>query len=73
MLLTKRPKWTWLPAVREGAVWVLDGPAYFNRPGPRIVRGAEILAQVLHGVRVAEPFTDAEARRVPVTASGGSK
>ncbi|MGW6445293.1 cobalamin-binding protein [Lentzea sp. NPDC055074] len=30
--------------------WVLDGPSYFNRPGPRIVRGVEILAHVLHGV-----------------------
>jgi iron complex transport system substrate-binding protein len=48
-LLTRRPEWTDLPAVRRGAVWVLDGPAYFNRPGPRVVRGAEILAQVLHG------------------------
>jgi iron complex transport system substrate-binding protein len=47
-VLTRRPGWTDLPAVRRGAVWVLDGPAYFNRPGPRVVRGAEILAQVLH-------------------------
>jgi iron complex transport system substrate-binding protein len=31
-------------------VWVLDGPAYFNRPGPRVVRGAEVLAHVLHGI-----------------------
>jgi len=29
-------------------LWVLDGPSYFNRPGPRIVRGAEVLAHVLH-------------------------
>jgi ABC-type Fe3+-hydroxamate transport system substrate-binding protein len=48
-VLTGRPGWTDLPAVRDGAVWVLDGPAYFNRPGPRVVRGAEMLAQVLHG------------------------
>jgi iron complex transport system substrate-binding protein len=48
-VLTERPGWADLPAVRAGAVWVLDGPAYFNRPGPRVVRGAEILAQVLHG------------------------
>lgn len=48
-VLTDRPGWTDLPAVRAGAVWVLDGPAYFNRPGPRVVRGAEVLAHVLHG------------------------
>jgi iron complex transport system substrate-binding protein len=31
--------------------WILDGPAYFNRPGPRVVDGIEILADVLHQVR----------------------
>ncbi|MGH3881309.1 MAG: cobalamin-binding protein [Actinophytocola sp.] len=49
-VLTGRSGWADLPAVRDGAVWVLDGPAYFNRPGPRVVRGAEVLAEVLHGV-----------------------
>jgi iron complex transport system substrate-binding protein len=48
-VLTGRPGWADLPAVRNGAVWVLDGPAYFNRPGPRVVRGAEVLAHALHG------------------------
>ncbi|MFI5585291.1 cobalamin-binding protein [Amycolatopsis sp. NPDC051758] len=47
--LETRPGWADLPAVRAGRVWVLDGPAYFNRPGPRVVRGAEILAAVFHG------------------------
>ncbi|MFD5095296.1 hypothetical protein ACFWMR_32160 [Amycolatopsis thailandensis] len=41
--LTGLPGWDDMPAVR-----VLDGPAYFNRPGPRVVDGAEILADVLH-------------------------
>lgn len=45
--------------------WVLDGPAYYNRPGPRVVRGAEVLAQVLHGVDFG--VTRAEARRVRAT------
>ncbi|RKT54635.1 ABC transporter substrate-binding protein [Saccharothrix australiensis] len=62
--LTARPGWADLPAVRSGEVWVLDGPAYFNRPGPRVVRGAEVLVHVLHGVTVAEPVRPAEARRV---------
>lgn len=57
--LTRLPGWAQLPAVRADAVWVLDGPAYFNRPGPRVVRGAEVLAQVLHGV-----YPDAGATRV---------
>ncbi|WP_155543850.1 cobalamin-binding protein [Amycolatopsis camponoti] len=47
--LADRPGWADLPAVRAGQVWVLDGPAYFNRPGPRVVRGAEILAEIFGG------------------------
>ncbi|MFJ6053718.1 cobalamin-binding protein [Streptomyces sp. NPDC092307] len=63
-LLTSLPGWDELPAVQAGQVWVLDGPAYFNRPGPRVVRGAEVLAHVLHGVRTGDPVTEAEARRL---------
>lgn len=63
-LLTGLPGWQDLPAVRADRVWVLDGPSYFNRPGPRVVRGAEVLAHVLHGVRASEPVTPAEARRL---------
>ncbi|MFD4247078.1 cobalamin-binding protein [Streptomyces sp. NPDC058525] len=63
-LLTSLPGWGELPAVRAGEVWVLDGPAYFNRPGPRVVRGAEVLAHVLHGVRAGEPVGEGEARRL---------
>ncbi|WP_285478129.1 cobalamin-binding protein [Amycolatopsis sp. NBRC 101858] len=47
--LANLPGWADLPAVRAGEVWVLDGPAHFNRPGPRVVDGAEILATILAG------------------------
>jgi len=43
------PGWSGLSAVRDGRVWVVDGPAYFNRPWPRVVDGAEILAGILSG------------------------
>ncbi len=36
------------PAVRERRVWLADGNAYFNRPGPRIVESLEILAACVH-------------------------
>jgi len=36
------------PAIKQGAVWVADGNAYFNRPGPRIVDSLEILAACVH-------------------------
>jgi iron complex transport system substrate-binding protein len=53
--LAARPGWADLPAVRSGRVWVVDGPAYFNRPGPRVVRGVEVLAHVLHGIGTVAP------------------
>lgn len=46
--LTERPGWQQLQAVRGGRVFVTDGNQYFNRPGPRIVESAEILAEILH-------------------------
>ena len=36
-----------LPAVRAGRFYVVDSPAYFSRPGPRIVHAPEILAEIL--------------------------
>lgn len=41
-------KWLGLKAVQTGQVWAVNGPAYFNNSGPRVVDGAELLAQVLH-------------------------
>lgn len=41
-------QWYDLPAVRAGEVYVVDGSSYFNRPGPRVVDGIEVLASVLH-------------------------
>jgi iron complex transport system substrate-binding protein len=46
--LTERPEWPDLRAVRQGRVFVLDGNAYFNRPGPRLYRSVELLAAVLY-------------------------
>jgi iron complex transport system substrate-binding protein len=45
-LLTRRPGWADLPAVRAGRVYLTDGSAFFSRPGPRVVRGLEILAEI---------------------------
>ena len=36
------------PAVENQRVFVADGNAFFNRPGPRLVESAEILAAVTH-------------------------
>jgi iron complex transport system substrate-binding protein len=46
--LVKDPRWQGLSAGRRGAVYIVDGHHYFNRPGPRLVESAEILAEILH-------------------------
>jgi len=43
-LLTAHPRWDELPAVRNRRVYSVDGNAYMNRPGPRLVDSAEIIA-----------------------------
>ncbi len=47
-LLRARPGWHELPAVAGDDVWIVDGSAYFSRPGPRLVDSLEILAGILH-------------------------
>ena len=47
-VLTDRPDWKTLKAVQSDRVFVTDGNQYFNRPGPRLVESAEILAELLH-------------------------
>ncbi len=46
--LISDPRWTKLPAVQNDKVFITDGNQYFNRPGPRVVESAEILAECLH-------------------------
>ena len=47
-ILTKHPAWKTLKAVKNGKVFLTNGNAYFNRPGPRLVDSAEILAEIFH-------------------------
>ncbi len=47
-LLSARPGWDTLRAVRTGRVYLTNGSAYFNRPGPRIIDGLEMLATMIH-------------------------
>ena len=47
-LLYRLPRWNQLPAVKQGRVFAVNGHAYFNRSGPRLVDGLEILAQIIH-------------------------
>ncbi len=45
-LLQQHPAWHMLSAVRNGRVYAIDGNAYLNRSGPRLVESAELLARV---------------------------
>jgi len=47
-ILEGRPGWADLPCVQSKRVHVVDGSAYFSRPGPRLVDSLEILAGLLH-------------------------
>jgi iron complex transport system substrate-binding protein len=47
-LLTSLDGWESLPAVQNRRVYVTDGNQYFNRPGPRLVESAQILAEIFH-------------------------
>ena len=43
-----RVGWYDLPAVRAGRVYIVNSPSYFSRPGPRTVKGLEMLAEIIH-------------------------
>ncbi len=58
-LLTEHENWEELRAVKNDEVYVVHGSHYFNRPGPRIVIGLEILAKILH----SELFPDIKVPR----------
>jgi iron complex transport system substrate-binding protein len=46
-VLQEKPGWKNLRAVKAGKVFLVDGNAYFNRPGPRLVDSLEILAAIV--------------------------
>lgn len=45
--LTGHPRWRELPAVRNRRVYAVDGNAFLNRPGPRIVESIELVAGLI--------------------------
>ena len=46
--LRRYPGYEELQAVRNGQVWVVDGPRHFSQAGPGLLEGMEILARILH-------------------------
>ena len=48
--------------MRNGEVYAVEGPAYFNRPGPRLVNGLELLARLFHPSRFGMAFPEGAQR-----------
>ena len=59
--LRQREGWNDLPAVRAHKVFAVHGSAYFSRPGPRLIDGLEILAQLIHPEKIAGSLSPADA------------
>jgi iron complex transport system substrate-binding protein len=64
-LLERLPGWNQLAAVANRRIFVVDGHAYFNRSGPRLVDGLEILAQMIHPEMFPWVASEKAARKVP--------
>ncbi len=63
-LLYEIPGWNELPAIKNGRLFAVNGHAYFNRSGPRLVDGLEILAQIIHPELFSWNVTTDAARRL---------
>lgn len=53
-LVTSRPGWDRLPALRQGRVFAVDSSSFFSRPSPRLVEGVELLAALFYPARVGD-------------------
>jgi len=49
-------------SVRSDELWVVDGNAFFSRPGPRLVDSVEIMAGILHPDAIEPPAASAAVR-----------
>ncbi len=65
-ILAGYPGFGALTCARNGRVYLIDGSAYFNRPGPRLVDSLEILAHALHPHIHPLPAGLAAAERWPI-------
>lgn len=47
-----KEEWAW---ARERQVWAVDANSFLSRPGPRVIDGIELLAQILHPTLFGPP------------------
>jgi iron complex transport system substrate-binding protein len=63
-LLSRLDGWSKLPAVKNDRVYAVNGSAYFNRSGPRLIDGLEILAAIIHPELFPERLPAEAAQRI---------
>jgi iron complex transport system substrate-binding protein len=63
-VLCHLPGWSELPAVRNKHVFAVNGAAYFNRSGPRLIEGLEILSSIIHPEIFPRELAPEAARRI---------
>jgi iron complex transport system substrate-binding protein len=59
-----------LPSFRSGCVYAVDGSSYFNRPGPRLVEGLELLSALLHPEVFRRAVSPAAAQKMSGSLGG---
>jgi iron complex transport system substrate-binding protein len=70
-LLTERPGWFDLAAVRAGRAFAADGNFFFNRSGPMLFETPEILAEMLHPAHFPPRHEGTSWRRLPSLPANG--
>lgn len=63
--LVRRPEWSGLAAVRRGGVALVDGSAYFSRPGPRLEASLRIAAAAIDPETCRDLAPDSGWRLLP--------
>jgi iron complex transport system substrate-binding protein len=53
-----------MPRISEATIYAVDANAYFARPGPRVVKGVELLAHLFHPDLVPWPHADKPWERI---------
>jgi iron complex transport system substrate-binding protein len=71
--MTLPEEWSSIPAVRDKRVYALEANSYFSRPGPRLVRGVEVLAKILHPAIAASREAERAAVHIGAGTNAGTR
>ncbi|HXH49547.1 MAG TPA: cobalamin-binding protein [Terriglobia bacterium] len=70
-VMTLPEGWESLQAVRDNRIFAVDASGYFSRPGPRLARGVEILAGILHPESMPVPHESSGSKVARITRQPG--